>query len=145
MKGVSFKQKIKYCLLLGLCEIMYATTTIAQTCHLYGRVLDDNGSPLEMVTIYAIGQPARTMTNLKGEYKLNIQSKDTVTIAYTLVGYETRKRTFSLPKDTIRMDIRLPLLGIRLDGATVVGQHLQTGTLQQIKAQNNAQDRKSVV
>lgn len=138
MKGVSFKQKIKYCLLLGLCEIIYATTTIAQTCHLYGRVLDDNGSPLEMVTIYAIGQPARTMTNLKGEYKLNIQSKDTVTIAYTLVGYETRKRTFSLPKDTIRMDIRLPLLGIRLDGATVVGQHLQTGTLQQIKAQNNA-------
>lgn len=116
----------------------YAATLAAQTCHVYGRVIDENGAPLEMAIVHVIGKPARTMTNLKGEYRFDITSADSVTIAYTLIGYQTRKRTLYAPRDTVRIDIRLPLKSITIDGATVVGQHRQTGTTQQIKPQNNA-------
>ena len=115
----------------------YAATLAAQTCHVYGRVIDENGAPLEMAIVHVIGKPARTMTNLKGEYRFDITSADSVTIAYTLIGYQTRKRTLYAPRDTVRIDIRLPLKSITIDGATVVGQHRQTGTTQQIKPQNN--------
>lgn len=100
---------------------------------IFGMVRDDKGEPVELVNVRVQGTGIGTITNLKGEYSFYCTSRDTVTIVYSLIGYETRKRTLNNPPDSMRVDVMLPPFGNSLGEATVTGSHIQTGTLQRIK------------
>lgn len=105
-----------------------------QRCRIFGMLKDEEGSPLELATVRVKGQTAVTTTNLKGEYSIYCTSRDTVTLVYSLIGYETRKRTLSHPQDSVRIDVMLPALGVNTLGTAIVKrQHIQTGTVQKIK------------
>ena len=108
-------------------------------CHLRGTVLDDNGAPIELVTVRIEGQAAGSMTNLNGKYSFSYSAKDTVVVVFSLVGYETRKRTLVNPPDSMKLDVRMPPLGISLGGATVQGQRIQTGTMQKLTPEGSKQ------
>lgn len=109
-------------------------TLIAQTrCRLFGTIRDDQGAPIELASVRVQGQGA-TVTNLRGEYSLYIASRDTVTIIFSQIGYETRRRTLSNPTDSVRIDVMLPPYGVSTLGeALVTGQGVQTGTVQRIR------------
>lgn len=100
---------------------------------IFGMVRDDKGEPVELVNVRVQGTGIGTITNLKGEYSFYCTSRDTVTIVYSLIGYETRKRTLNNPPDSMRVDVMLPPFGNTLGEATVTGSQIQTGTLQRIK------------
>ena len=102
-------------------------------CRVFGVVRDDMGSPLELSSIQEVGTANGTLANLKGEYSLYVSSGDSVTIRYSMIGYETRKRTLVKPSmDSLRIDIVLPVYSESMREAVVKGQHIQTGTTQQI-------------
>ena len=50
----------------------------AQTFTLQGKVTDSQMNPVELVTVAVVDQGKMTMTNLKGEYSLRLQSADSV-------------------------------------------------------------------
>ena len=99
----------------------------------FGKVVDENGQPIELATVQVKSQNVLTLSNLKGEYSLHCQSTDSVAIVYSMIGYETRRRLLRSPGDSVRLDITLPSLGARMGEAVVTGQHIQTGTTQRIK------------
>ncbi|EJX08629.1 TonB-dependent receptor domain protein [gut metagenome] len=121
-------------MLIGLLMSVTVGAIAQQRCRIFGMLKDEEGSPLELATVRVKGQTAVTTTNLKGEYSIYCTSRDTVTLVYSLIGYETRKRTLSHPQDSVRIDVMLPALGVNTLGTAIVKrQHIQTGTVQKIK------------
>lgn len=134
--SIRFQHNKIYCRLwlIGLLLSVTVGATAQQRCRIFGMLKDEEGSPLELVTVRVKGQTSVTTTNLKGEYSIYCTSRDTVTLVYSLIGYETRKRTLSNPQDSVRIDVMLPALGVNTLGTAIVKrQHIQTGTVQKIK------------
>lgn len=101
---------------------------------IYGTVKDDKGEPVELASVRVQGQAAFATVGLRGEYSLYCTSRDTLTVVYSMIGYETRKRTLSAPRDSVRIDVMLPPYGVTTLGEAVVqGQGVQTGTVQRIE------------
>ena len=46
----------------------------AQTFTLQGKVSDTDNNPIELVNVAVVNQGKMTMTNLKGEYSIELQS-----------------------------------------------------------------------
>lgn len=119
-------------LLLIVLLLSFCIDATAQRCRVFGTVKDNEGNPIELANVYIVGSTIGTSCNLKGEYSLTFESRDTITVQYSMIGYESRKRTLRSPRDSVRIDVMLPTYGSMLGEATVVGQSLQTGTTQKI-------------
>ncbi|MBQ5835803.1 MAG: carboxypeptidase-like regulatory domain-containing protein [Bacteroidaceae bacterium] len=61
-----------------------------QRSRIFGMVTDEKGSPVELANVRVQGTAQGTVTNLKGEYSFYCASADTVTVVYSMIGYETR-------------------------------------------------------
>lgn len=72
-----------------------------------------------------------TMTNLKGEYSLTLQSADSVVVRYSMVGYKTKTRVLRKPRGKQTLLIQLFEDGL-LAGITVTGQKVQTDMNQKL-------------
>ena len=72
---------------------------------LKGKVVDEEEHALELVTVSCLAQGKVTMTNLKGEFSIDLQSADSVEVRFTMVGYGPRKRVFRRPKGKINVQI----------------------------------------
>ena len=53
---------------------------------LKGKVVDEEEHALELVTVSCLAQGKMTMTNLKGEFSLDLHSADSVEVRFTMVG-----------------------------------------------------------
>ena len=113
--------------------ILSATTSVAQRCRVFGVVRDQDGAPIELANVRIPGTAIGTSCDLQGRYSLTFESRDTIVVQYSMIGYETRKRTLNHPRDSIRIDIMLPSYGTMLGEASVTGTGVQTGTTQKIK------------
>ena len=87
-----------------LCLITCMTAS-ADGFTLKGKVVDEEEHALELVTVSCLAQGKVTMTNLKGEFSINLQSADSVEVRFTMVGYGARKRVFRRPKGKINVQI----------------------------------------
>ena len=103
----------------------------AQTFTLQGKVTDSEMNPIELVTVAVINQGKMTMTNLKGEYSLKLQSADSVVVRYSMVGYKTKTRVLRRPRGKQTLLIQLYEDGL-LSGITVTGQKSQTDMHQKL-------------
>lgn len=90
--------------ILLLCLITCITAS-ADGFTLKGKVVDEEEHALELVTVSCLAQGKVTMTNLKGEFSINLQSADSVEVRFTMVGYGARKRVFRRPKGKINVQI----------------------------------------
>lgn len=118
--------------LLLLC-VSATSLAVAQSFRVFGTLKDDTGAPIEFASVRVLGTAQVTVSNLKGNYSLHFGQQDTVTVVYSMIGYETRKRKLIAPfADSIRLDVVLPSLMRSFNTATVVGQRIQTGTTQKL-------------
>lgn len=78
---------------------------IADEFTLKGKVIDDEGNAVELASVTCIQQGRLTMTNLKGEFSIKLQSADTVSVKFTMVGYRPRVRDFVRPQGTLTVQI----------------------------------------
>jgi hypothetical protein len=111
--------------------IIASIDVFAQSFTLKGRVTDDEGNALELATVSCIEQAKVTMTNLKGEFMLTLQSKDSVVVKFSMVGYQPRIRTLRKPKGTQTLQIQMHA-GLQLGEVTAVERRRQTDQMQQI-------------
>lgn len=71
------------------------------------------------------------MTNLKGEFSLDLQSADSVEVRFSMVGYGVRKRIFRRPKG--RMTVKIVMHPMEaLQEITVTERRRQTSQTQQL-------------
>jgi len=119
----------RYILLLTLLLMGIAAT--AQTFTLKGTVTDDEGNALELATVACVEQAKVTMTNLKGEYHITLQTADSVVVRYSMVGYKARTRTLYKPQGTQTLRILLRAEH-ELEEVVVTEKKRQTDQMEQI-------------
>ena len=64
-----------------------------------GVVTDEEGRPIEMAVVRLEGTATGTVCNLRGRYSLTFESRDSVTVVFSMLGHQTRKRLLVKPKD----------------------------------------------
>ena len=110
---------------------------MAQQVKIGGVISDENGDPIELATVRIEGTATGTVSNLKGKYSLKFSSRDTVTLIYSMIGYNTRKRVLVRPQGNININMTLPVLDYELGEVTITENRRQTGTVQQIDIKAN--------
>lgn len=118
-------------LLMLLCVISIK----AQTFTLQGKVTDSSMSPVELATVSVIEQGKMTMTNLKGEFSIQLRSADSVVVKFSMVGYKTKTRVLRRPRGKQTLLIQL-YDDNQLAGITVTEKKRQTGSTQQLETKD---------
>ncbi len=111
--------------------VLMSTAALADSFTLKGKVTDEESNALELVTVSCLSQGKVTMTNLKGEFSLDLQSADSVEVRFSMVGYGVRKRVFRHPKGKITVQIVMYPMEA-LQEITVTERRRQTGQTEQL-------------
>ena len=115
-------------IILIYCSIV----ALGQSFTLKGRVLDGNMLPIELATVSVLQQGKVTMTNLKGEFSIQLHSADSVVVSFSMVGYKTKKRILRNPRGKQNLQIIL-YSDNNIDEIQVKGQKIQTTQTQELK------------
>lgn len=121
--------KITNKVILFLSMLLFTLCGYAQQVVVKGKVIDDKNSPLELAQVRVQGTAQGTICNLKGEYRMTIESADSVVIIYSMIGYETRKRVLQNPVDSVTLNVMLPNIGYELGEVTVNEIRRQTNNM----------------
>ena len=111
--------------------VLSSTVLMADGFTLKGKVVDEDGQALELVTVSCLAQGKVTMTNLKGQFSLDMQSADSVEVRFSMIGYGVRKRVFRKPKGKITVQIVMHPMEA-LQEVTVTQRRRQTSQTEQL-------------
>lgn len=117
---------------LLLLFIAVTSTISAQSFLLTGRVLDDEENPIELATVSCIKQGKATMTNLRGEFSLELSSADSVVVRFSMIGYKAKERVLRRPRGRQNLQIALYEGGTTLDDVTITEKKRQTTGSQEL-------------
>ena len=107
----------------------------AEDFTLKGKVIDEEGNALELVTISCAAQGKVTMSNLKGEFSISLNTADSVEVKFTMVGYGVRKRVFRRPKGKMTVLIVMHP-ATTLNEITVTQRRRQTSQIEQLNTKD---------
>lgn len=127
--------KLKLFILQIICLCAFVSAQ-AQTFTLSGRVIDENNDPVEFASVSCPKQGKMTMTSLKGDYSLQLQSADSVEIRFSMVGYKTKVRTLRRPRGKQTMQIVLHSSDNALSEVTITGKRIETGQTQELSKEH---------
>lgn len=100
---------------------MSLSIIIAQEVNISGIVYDNEGITLPGVSVVAKGTSTGTVTNIDGDFEINVQSGTTLVFSY--VGYETKEVTYTSSQQ-VRVILNISTVG--LDELVVVGYGTQS-------------------
>lgn len=127
--------KLKLFILQIICLCAFLSAQ-AQTFTLSGRVIDENNDPVEFASVSCPKQGKMTMTSLKGDYSLQLQSADSVEIRFSMVGYKTKVRTLRRPRGKQTMQVVLHSSDNALSEVTITGKRIETGQTQELSKEH---------
>lgn len=127
--------KLKLFILQIICLCAFVSAQ-AQTFTLSGRVIDENNDPVEFASVSCPKQGKMTMTSLKGDYSLQLQSADSVEIRFSMVGYKTKVRTLRRPRGKQTMQVVLHSSDNALSEVTITGKRIETGQTQELSKEH---------
>ena len=115
--------------------LMSTVSAFADDFTLKGKVVDEDGNALELVTVSCLAQGKVAMSNLKGEFTIGLNTADSVEVRFTMVGYGVRKRVFKRPKGKMTVQIVMhPTASLK--EVTVTQRRRQTSQTEQLNAKD---------
>lgn len=127
---------MKKIIILSILICFVCISAFSQTFTLQGRVTDSNNNPVELATVAVVKQGRVTLTNLKGEFSLHLNSADSVAVRFSMVGYKTKTRVLRKPKGKQTLLIQLFDDNNELGEVTITEKRRQTGTTEQLDVKN---------
>ena len=127
------KAKLLNIILLFLC-LLYAGNAMGQTFTLQGKVSDQDGNPIELASIMVASQGKITMSNLKGEFSMQLQSEDSVKVRFSMLGYKSKVRVLRRPQGKQTLQIQLSSDN-EMQEVVVQAKVQQHGTTEEIKVE----------
>ena len=115
--------------------LMSTVSAFADDFTLKGKVVDEDGNALELVTVSCLAQGKVAMSNLKGEFTIGLNTADSVEVRFTMVGYGVRKRVFRRPKGKMTVQIVMHP-SASLKEVTVTQRRRQTSQTEQLNAKD---------
>lgn len=99
----------------------------------FGYVLDTDNRGVELANVYVeentmIG----TTTNQNGYYEFFVEVSDTITLVYSMIGYETIRQQLYTTRNVIGINVVLPTNEELLNEITVRGIQRQTNTMDRV-------------
>jgi hypothetical protein len=113
-----------FCILF-LPFVLFAQTKV----RIFGYVIDTDNRGIELANVYFENTTIGTQTNQNGYYELITEVKDSATLVYSMVGYETIKHTIKPNKHILQISVELRATDKELQEVNVRGQRRQTSTL----------------
>lgn len=131
--------RIRHIVFLGSFLFLTIIPAWAQHVRVYGYVTDIDNRGIELANVYAQGLNGilqGTSTNRNGYYDLHIDTSDSVSIVFSMVGYTTTQVPLSSAKDgVININVQLPTDEQWLEEVEVRGLKRTSGTMDEIDAQ----------
>ncbi|MDD4971097.1 MAG: carboxypeptidase-like regulatory domain-containing protein [Paludibacter sp.] len=120
--------KNKLVILLGI--LLFTVGLSAQSkVRVYGYVIDTNNRGIELANVYVQNSTIGTITNPNGYYELTLNVKDSVTLVYSMLGYQSIKHTIHPHQKVMQISVELPALSKQIGEVNITGQRRQTSTL----------------
>ena len=129
---------IRHTVAVLLVWLLCAMTAGAQTFTLQGKVSDSNGNPIELASVMVVSQGKLAMTNLKGEFSMQLMSADSVAVRFAMVGYRTKTRVLIRPRGRQTLSVQLADDNT-LGEVTVEAKKRRQGTTEQLDLNNTQQ------
>ena len=105
----------------------------ARGVRIFGYVLDSDNRGIELANVYVEENTITgTTTNQNGYYELFVELPDTVTLVFSMIGYETIRQQIYTTRDVIGVNVVLPTNEELLNEITVRGIQRQTTTMDRV-------------
>ncbi len=138
MRYVYMLNRLRYSILLLTIIFTHFTDAAAQgtskhKAKITGIVTDENHDPIELATV-RIEKPVLvgTTTDLRGHYSISVDTQDSVTVIFSMIGYRTKKKTLRRPKGIIALNVTMLPSDVELEGVTVSEVRRQTTQTQKL-------------
>lgn len=126
MIGKYLKTSILFVLFLMVTQV-----AIGQSFTLQGKVSDKDGNPIELASVMVVSQGKLAMTNLKGEFHMQLHSADSVKVRFSMIGYKSKERVLRHPQGKQTMLVQL-LDDNEMQEVVVEGKTKQHGTTEEL-------------
>ena len=126
MIGKYLKTSILFVLFLMVTQV-----AIGQSFTLQGKVSDKDGNPIELASVMVVSQGKLAMTNLKGEFHIQLHSADSVKVRFSMIGYKSKERVLRRPQGKQTMLVQL-LDDNEMQEVVVEGKTKQHGTTEDL-------------
>ena len=124
---------MKKSILLLFCILLCTLTLSAQQkVRIYGYVIDTNNRGIETAVVYAENTNVGTTTNINGYYDLYVDVQDSITLVYSMLGYETIKRTIFPSKKVLQITVELPSRAKEISEVEVTAFQRQMSTVEML-------------
>ena len=111
--------------------LMVTQVAIGQSFTLQGKVSDKDGNPIELASVMVVSQGKLAMTNLKGEFHMQLHSADSVKVRFSMIGYKSKERVLRCPQG--KQTLLIQLAGDNeLQEVVVEGKTKQHGTTEEL-------------
>ena len=127
---------IRYILCLTMIWLLSADLCGQNKVKLSGRVTDDEQNPVLFAIVRAKEQGVGTTTDMDGKYTLEFNAADSVTIVFSMLGYESKEKVLRSPSGDLRLSVVLRAQTLNLGEVTVKETRRQMNTTQQINVEN---------
>ena len=124
--------------LLYLFAVLLVVPAHAQSkLRVFGYVIDTNNRGIELANVFFENTTVGTTTNINGYYELSTEVEDSVTIVFSLLGYETIKHTLHPTQSVMQISVELRAIDMSLQDFEVVAQRRQTSTMDYINPEKS--------
>ena len=110
---------------------MVTQVAIGQSFTLQGKVSDKDGNPIELASVMVVSQGKLAMTNLKGEFHMQLHSADSVKVRFSMIGYKSKERVLRRPQGKQTLLVQL-LDDNEMQEVVVEGKTKQHGTTEEL-------------
>ena len=116
-----------------LLALLLGISLFANEVRVFGYVLDTDNRGVDLANVYieentTIG----TTTNQNGYYEFFVDIQDTITLVYSMIGYETIRQQLYTTRNVIGVNVVLPTNEEMLNEITVRGIQRQTNTMDHV-------------
>ena len=130
---MTYKNRYTIILLLFALIISSFARAQAREVRVFGYVLDTDNRGVELANVYVEENTAvGTTTNQNGYYELFIDLHDTVTLVYSMIGYETIRQQLYTTREVIGVNVVLPTNEELLSEITVSAIQRQTNSMDRV-------------
>ena len=109
---------------------IFLSPLLAQSkLRVFGYVIDNNNRGIELANVYFDKTPVGTTTNQNGYYELSTTVNDSITIVFSMLGYETIRHTLYPKQAVMQISVELRPTSTQIQDLDVVAQRRQTSTM----------------